>query len=31
VTDFDALGTPAKFIQTLAVTVILFEAYNRGP
>ena len=26
VTDFDALGTPTKFIQTPAVTVILFEA-----
>src|SRR5438093_13371048 len=28
VTDFDALGTPTKIIQTPAVTVILFEAYN---
>ncbi len=28
VTDFDALGTPTKFIQTPAVTAILFEAYN---
>jgi hypothetical protein len=28
VTDFDALGTPTKVIQTPAVTVILFEAYN---
>ena len=28
VTDFDALATPTKFIQTPAVTVILFEAYN---
>ena len=28
VTDFDALGTPTKIIQTPAVTAILFEAYN---
>jgi len=28
VTDFDALPTPTKFIQTPTVTVILFEAYN---
>lgn len=28
VTDFDALGTPTKFIQTPKVTVILFESYN---
>jgi hypothetical protein len=28
VTDFDALGTPTKIIQTPAVTVILFESYN---
>jgi hypothetical protein len=28
VTDFDALPTPTKIIQTPAVTVILFEAYN---
>ena len=28
VTDFDALGTPTKIIQTPGVTVILFEAYN---
>jgi hypothetical protein len=28
VSDFDALPTPTKFIQTPAVTVILFEAYN---
>ena len=28
VSDFDALPTPTKIIQTPAVTVILFEAYN---
>ena len=28
VTDFDALGTPTKIIQTPVVTIILFEAYN---
>src|SRR4029077_1310495 len=28
VTDFQALTTPTKFIQTPAVTVILFESYN---
>jgi hypothetical protein len=28
VTDFDALGTPTKIIQTPKVTVVLFEAYN---
>jgi hypothetical protein len=28
VTDFDALGTPTKIVQTPSVTVILFEAYN---
>lgn len=28
VTDFDTLPFPTKFIQTPAVTVILFEAYN---
>jgi hypothetical protein len=28
VTDFNALATPTKIIQTPAVTVILFEAYN---
>ena len=28
VTDFDALRTPTKIIQTPAVTAILFEAYN---
>jgi hypothetical protein len=28
VTDFDALGTPTKIIQTPDVTAILFEAYN---
>jgi len=28
VTDFHALATPTKYIQTPAVTVILFEAYN---
>jgi len=28
VTDFDALPTPTKFVQTPAVTIILFEAYN---
>ena len=28
VSDFDALPTPTKFIQTPSVTVILFEAYN---
>jgi len=28
VTDFDALATPTKFIQTPTVTVILFESYN---
>ena len=28
VTDFDALGTPTKIIQTPAVTIVLFEAYN---
>jgi hypothetical protein len=28
VSDFDALGTPTKIIQTPSVTVILFEAYN---
>ena len=28
VTDFDALGTPTKIIQTPEVTAILFEAYN---
>jgi hypothetical protein len=28
VTDFDALGTPTKIVQTPAVTVMMFEAYN---
>ena len=28
VTDFNALGTPTKIIQTPEVTVILFESYN---
>ena len=28
VTDFNALGTPTKIVQTPAVTIILFEAYN---
>ncbi|HUK34230.1 MAG TPA: hypothetical protein VLV86_09985, partial [Vicinamibacterales bacterium] len=28
VTDFHALATPTKYIQTPAVTVILFESYN---
>ena len=28
VTDFDALGTPTKIVQTPAVTIVLFEAYN---
>jgi hypothetical protein len=28
VTDFNALGTPTKIVQTQAVTIILFEAYN---
>ena len=28
VSDFDALGTPTKIIQTPAVTIVLFEAYN---
>jgi hypothetical protein len=28
VTDFNALGTPTKIIQTPGVTVILYEAYN---
>jgi hypothetical protein len=28
VTDFNALGTPTKIVQTPGVTVILFEAYN---
>jgi hypothetical protein len=28
VTDFNALATPNKFIQTPAVTIILFESYN---
>ena len=28
VTDFDALGTPTKILQTPGVTVVLFEAYN---
>jgi hypothetical protein len=28
VTDFDALGTPRKIIQTPGVIVIIFEAYN---
>ena len=28
ITDFDALATPTKIIQTPVVTVILFEAYN---
>jgi hypothetical protein len=28
VTDFDALATPTKIIQTPAVTIVLFEAYN---
>ena len=28
VTDFDALGTPTKIIQTPEVTIILFESYN---
>jgi hypothetical protein len=28
VTDFDALGTPRRFIQTSSMLVILFESYN---
>jgi hypothetical protein len=28
VTDFNALATPTKFIQTPKVTIVLFEAYN---
>ena len=28
VTDFDALGTPTKFVQTPEVTIIMFESYN---
>src|SRR4030095_7913076 len=28
VTDFNALGTPTKIVQTPAVTIVLFEAYN---
>lgn len=28
VTDFNVLGTPTKIVQTPAVTIILFEAYN---
>src|SRR6185312_11619712 len=28
VTDFNALNTPTKIVQTPSVTIILFEAYN---
>ena len=28
VTDFDALGTPRRFLQTATMMVIIFEAYN---
>jgi hypothetical protein len=28
VTDFDALGTPRRFVRTPGMIVILFEAYN---
>lgn len=28
VADFNALGTPTKIVQTPAVTIVLFEAYN---
>jgi hypothetical protein len=28
VTDFDALGTPRRFVQTPGMLVMLFEAYN---
>jgi len=28
VTDFDALGTPTKIVQTAEVTIIMFESYN---
>jgi len=31
VTDFDALGTPTKIVQTPAVTIVLFETFNQLP